>query len=328
METRPLGRSSLRLPRIGLGSSPFGREIDEATSQSVLDHAMSHGITLLDTAESYGGGNAKLIRKKAYNIDDDREVSSEMHSAEKIIGRWMNQRRCRDQLILCTKFNSGGRPDQVKQSLQASLERLQTNFVDIYMLHCWFKDVPIRETLTALTEEIAAGRIHTIGCSNFTADQLREAQAAADEFGLARINSVQPSFSLADAKARLDLLPSCEQQEVATLTYSPLAAGFLTGKYTPGGDIPKGTRFDVSPAHTNVYFSDQNFRIVRQLQGLSEEVGLPMIRLAIAWVFQHPGVSTVLVGARKHAHLDNALNAIKHPLDPALIARMNTWLDE
>jgi len=328
MNTTTLGKSDLQIPRIALGSSNFGREIDEKTCREMLDYAVEHDITLIDSAEAYGGGNAKLSRKKAYGIDDTREVSDEMHSAEKIIGRWLQERQCRDRISLCTKFNTGGRPEQVKQSLHDSLERLQTDHVEIYMLHCWFKDVPIAETLGALTEEVKAGRIRTIGCSNFTADQVREAQAASTTLGLERINSVQPSFSLADSRAREDLLPYCSQHGIATITYSPLAAGFLTGKYTPGGDIPKGTRFDVAPAHTNVYFSDRNFRIVENLKALSAETGEAMTRLAMAWVFQHAGVSTILIGARKYSQLDNALEAMNRPLDQAIIDRMNSWLDQ
>lgn len=326
MDTAPLGKSSLRISRIGLGSAPFGREIDEETSRSILDYALEHGINLIDTAEAYGGGNAKLGRKTAYDIDDSREVTDEMHSAEKIIGRWLKDHGNRDQVSLCTKFNTGGRPEQVRQSLSDSLERLQTDYVDTYMLHVWFKDVPIGETLGALNDEVKAGRIRTIGCSNFTADQVREAQNAATSLGLARINSVQPPFSLADSTARDDLLTYCVKEHIATMTYSPLAAGFLTGKYTHS-EIPKGSRFDVVPGHTNVYFNDRCFEIVEKLKSLSAESGESMPRLAMSWVFQHPGVTSILVGARKLSHLDNALEAMDNPVDPSLHTRMNAWLD-
>lgn len=326
MNTLTLGKSSLQIPRIGLGGAPFGREIDEKTSRGILDYAFDHGVTLIDTAEAYGGGNARLARRRTYNLEDVREVSDEMHSSERIIGSWLRARDCRNQVILCTKFNSGGRREQVKKALQGSLERLQTDHVDIYMLHCWFKDVPIEETFEALTREVQAGRIRTIGCSNFTAAQLQETQRVATENGFTRIDSIQPSFSLADAEARKQLLPYCHEQEIATLTYSPLAAGFLTGKYRPGGDIPKGTRFDVAPAHADVYLNERNFRIVQQLRQLSAEVGQSMIRLALAWVFQHPGVSTMLVGAREQTHLDNALETMRNPIPEEWIGWMNAWL--
>lgn len=327
MNTVSLGKSSLQIPRIALGSSNFGREIDEQTCREMLDYAFSKGINLLDSSEAYGGGNAKLGRKLAYGIDDTREVSVEMHSAEKIIGRWLQDRQCRDQITLCTKFNTGGKPEQVKQSLTDSLERLQTDHVEIYMLHCWFKDVPIGETLSALNDEVQAGRIRTFGCSNFTADQVREAQQATLSLGLEPISAIEPGFNLADSAIRHDLLPFCEKEKIATITYSPLAAGFLTGKYTPGGAIPKGTRFDVAPAHGNIYFTDRNFKIVENLQALSEETGEPMTRLAMAWVFQHSGVSSILIGARKFSHIDNAVEAMERPIAPELIARMNAWLE-
>ncbi len=327
MNTVPLGKSSLQIPRIAIGSSNFGREIDEQTCREMLDYAFGKGINLIDSSEAYGGGNAKLGRKLAYGIDDTREVSDEMHSSEKIIGRWLQERQCRAEVTLCTKFNTGGQPEQVKQSLTDSLERLQTDHVEIYMLHCWFKDVPIGETLSALTDEVRAGRIRTIGCSNFTAEQVREAQRATISLGLEPISAVEPGFNLADSAIRHDLLPFCEEKGIATITYSPLAAGFLTGKYTPGGDIPKGTRFDVAPAHGGIYFTDRNYKIVENLKALSAETGEPMTRLAMAWVFQHSGVSSVLIGARKHSHIDNAVEAMERPLDSELITRMNSWLD-
>lgn len=326
MNTVPLGKSSLNISRIALGSSNFGREIDEKTCVEMLDYALGKGISLIDSSEAYGGGNAKLGRKLAYGIDDSREVSDEMHSSEKIIGRWLNDRQCRDQITLCTKFNTSGKPESVKQSLTKSLERLQTDHVEIYMLHCWFKDVPIGETLGALSDEVRAGRIRTIGCSNFTAEQLREAQRATISLGLEPISAVEPAFNLADSAIRHDLLPFCQKEKIATITYSPLAAGFLTGKYTPKGDIPKGTRFDVAPAHGNIYFTDRNFKIVENLKELSEETGEPMTRLAMAWVFQHTGVSSILIGARKYSHIDNAVEAMERPIPEELIDRMNFWL--
>ncbi|MGH8016935.1 MAG: aldo/keto reductase [Opitutaceae bacterium] len=322
-----LGRSTVEIPRIGLGAAPFGREIDEKTSWDILDYATSRGITLIDTSEAYGGGNARQDRRETYKIDDVRETSDEMHSSEKIIGRWMKDRRYRDRVILCTKFSNGGKADQVRQSLRDSLARLQTDRVDIYMLHVPFPDVPIRETLEALTEEVKAGRVRTVGCSNFSMLQLKEAHETAEKHGLVRMDSTEPGFSLAQADARKDLLPYCREQKIAVITYSPLAAGFLTGKYSKGGEIPKGTRFDISPAHADVYFSDQNFRVIENLRELSDETGHPMTRLAVAWVFQHPGVSSVLVGARKRSHIDNAIEAFNLQLDPAQKARMDSWLD-
>lgn len=326
MDTSPLGTSSLVIPRIALGSSNFGREIDEKTSHRILDYAVAKGINLIDSSEAYGGGNAKLGRKTVYGIDDSREVSNEMHSAEKIIGRWLSERQCRAEITLCTKFNTSGKPELVRKSLHDSLERLQTDHVEIYMLHCWFKDVPIGETLGALSDEVRAGRVGAIGCSNFTADQLRHAQQVAASLQLERIDVIEPPFSLVDDAIQADLLPYCQEDKIAILAYSPLAAGFLTGKYRRGGDIPKGSRFDVAPAHTNVFFSEKNFQIVENLRALSAETGEPMTRLAMAWVFQHSGISSILIGARKFSQIDNAMEALENPVAPELIERMDSWL--
>lgn len=328
MITVPLGRSGLSIPRIGLGGAPLGREINEKESWDILDYAASKGVTLIDTAESYGGGNAQAYRKSQYGSDDVREVSDEMHSSEKIIGRWHQKRQCRDRIQICSKVSTGGAPEHVARALAASLERLQTNTLDIYMLHGEFPDVPVRETLDALNSEVRSGRIRTIGCSNFSLKALQEAQQAASEHQLTRLEVIQPPFSLADADAREDLLPYCALESIATTTYSPLAAGFLTGKYSsPHHAIPKGTRFDIIPGHSDVYFSEKNFQIVEKLRRLAMDRGQTMVQLAMQWVFGHPGVSSILVGARKRSHLDNALEALTSSLPTDLKQEMDHWLD-
>jgi aryl-alcohol dehydrogenase-like predicted oxidoreductase len=196
------------------------------------------------------------------------------------------------------------------------------------MLHRPFPATPIRETLEALTAEVKAGRIRTLGCSNFSAELLREATETAGALGLSRFESTQPPFNLADAAARDELLPYCQQENIATITYSPLAAGFLAGKYSPGSAIPKGTRFDVVPGHIDVYFNERSFHVVERLRQLSAETGRSLVDLAMAWVLQQPGVTSVLVGARHRGQLDNALAALARPIDQALNDRMTEWLYE
>jgi 1-deoxyxylulose-5-phosphate synthase len=328
METVALGRSGLRIPRIGLGTAPLGREIDEETSRDLLDYAVSRGLTLLDTAESYGGGNAQTYRRETYGIDDVREATGEMHSSEMIIGRWLRDRRCRDRVQLCTKFSTGGTAERIQAALVASLKRLQTDHVDIYMPHKPYPDVPVAETLAALDAHVRLGRVRSIGCSNFKLEQLREVQTAAAAGGLARVESTQPPFSLADPSARRSLLPYCVENDIAVVAYSPLAAGFLAGKYSRSPDgIPKGTRFDIIPGHIDVYFSERNFQLVERLRALSVETGEPMVKLAMAWVFSFPAVSCILVGARRRSHIDNALEAMALPLDAAIKTRMDAWVE-
>ncbi len=321
--------TNITLSRFGLGGALFGREIDEAASRETLDYALEHGITLIDTAEAYGGGNARSYRRKVCGVDDVREVSGEMHSSEKIIGRWLRDRDNRKEVTLCTKVSTGGQTANIHRAVRGSLERLQTDFIDIYMMHSPDPQVPLEETLEALTEEVNAGHIRAIGCSNFSYRQLAEALELSQTRGCARMEFIQPPFSLAGAGVRLDLLPFCIEQKVATMVYSPLAAGFLAGKYSPSrDDIPKGTRFDVIPGHVDVYFSEQNFKILDSLRALSAESGQSIVTLAMAWVIAYPGISSVLVGARKKAHIDNALDCLRNPISEELHQRMTSWLDQ
>ena len=327
MEHRKLGRTDTSLSFIGLGCVTFGREIDEDASAAILDDAVERGINWLDTAEAYGGGNARTYRRDVLKVDDVRETSDIMGSSEIIIGKWMKARGCRDDVVICSKVSSGNSPENIARALRVSLERLQVDCVDIYELHSPDETVPIAESLAALDEEVSAGRIGTVGCSNFNAAQLREALDASAREGHARFEVVQPPYNLADPGAQDELFPLCRREEVAITSYSPLAAGFLAGKYTPDlNAFPKGSRFDVIPGHADIYFNDRNFRNVERLRALADNRGIPMVRMAMAWAMGHPDITSVLVGARHAGHLDNAFDALALKADTELRDEMSSWL--
>ncbi len=329
MEHRKLGRTDTSLSFIGLGCVTFGREIDEDASAAILDDAVERGINWLDTAEAYGGGNARTYRRDVLKVDDVRETSDIMGSSEIIIGKWMKARGCRDDVVICSKVSSGNSPENIARALQVSLERLQVDCVDIYELHSPDETVPIAESLAALDEEVLAGRIGTVGCSNFNAAQLREALDASAREGYARFEVVQPPYNLADPGAQDELFPLCRREEVAITSYSPLAAGFLAGKYTPDlNAFPKGSRFDVIPGHADIYFNDRNFRNVERLRALADNRGIPMVRMAMAWAMGHPDITSVLVGARHAGHLDNAFDALALKADTELRDEMSSWLTD
>lgn len=329
MEHRKLGRTDTSLSFIGLGCVTFGREIDEDASTAVLDDAVERGINWLDTAEAYGGGNARTYRRDVLKVDDVRETSDIMGSSEIIIGNWMKARGCRNDVVICSKVSSGNSPENIARALQVSLERLQVDCVDIYELHSPDETVPIAESLAALDEEVSAGRIGTVGCSNFNAAQLREALDASASEGYARFEVVQPPYNLADPGAQDELFPLCRREEVGVTSYSPLAAGFLAGKYTPDrNDFPKGSRFDVIPGHADIYFNDRNFRNVERLRALADNRGIPMVRVAMVWAMGHPDITSVLVGARHAGHLDNAFDALALKADTELREEMSSWLTD
>ena len=329
MEHRKLGRTDTSLSFIGLGCVTFGREIDEDASAAILDDAVERGINWLDTAEAYGGGNARTYRRDVLKVDDVRETSDIMGSSEIIIGKWMKARGCRDDVVICSKVSSGNSPENIARALRVSLERLQVDCVDIYELHSPDETVPIAESLAALDEEVSAGRIGTVGCSNFNAALLREALDASAREGHARFEVVQPPYNLADPGAQDELFPLCRREEVAITSYSPLAAGFLAGKYTPDlNAFPKGSRFDVIPGHADIYFNDRNFRNVERLRALADNRGIPMVRMAMAWAMGHPDITSVLVGARHAGHLDNAFDALALKADTELRDEMSSWLTD
>lgn len=329
LEQRPLGRTGRTIPAIALGCVTFGREINEEDSYRVMDYAIEKGLNFFDTAEGYGGGQSKAIRLETMGVDDQREVTTEMSSSENIVGRWMQKRGIRDEIILMTKFNTGGSAENVHRALADSLDRLKTDHVDIYKLHRPYPDVPDDETIGALVEEMDADRVDVIGCSQHSTEQLRHALDTSASRGWPRYEIVQPGYSLGDREAEKELLPLCVEEEISVTPFSPLGAGFFTGKYTPDrADIPQGTRYDIMPAHADIYFSDRNFNIVEKLRTKAAEMGLPMERLAMAWTMSHPAITAVLTGARKPSHIDNAINAFNMGLDPGLRAEISSWGDD
>lgn len=321
----PSASPSPRSPRrIGLGCTTFGREISEATAFALMDYAVDHGITLFDTAEAYGGGQAREIRQRLLGVDDTREVSHEMHSSEKIIGRWLKARGGRDRITLVTKTSRNFHCAQVRASLEASLQRLQTDHVEQYLYHSYDPHTPVDEANRAMDAVISAGLARVGGCSNYNPSQLQAALDDSKRAGLRRFEIVQLGYSL--VKAQDEIFRIVEREKIAFQAFSPLAAGFLSGKYTPDrAAIPKGTRFDVIPAHADLYFNDRNFRRVAWLHSLAQKIGVPPLQLALAWVFQNPLVTTVLVGARTEAHLANALAAEKLPFAAEWMAAIQDW---
>ena len=326
MEMRPLGSSGIVVSRLGLGCATFGREINEARSFQIMDAALERGITLFDTAEAYGGGQSRQYRRDHLGVEDVREVSSEMHSSERILGRWLKSRGVRSQVIIQTKVSPNKSEAQIQEALEASLGRLQTDCVDLYLFHSYDPNVPMEEGLAALDRGEKSGKIRCSGCSNFSAEQLSEALGLSRRKNLPRLRVIQPIYNLAHREIEMDLLSLCRRQKIGVVTYSPLGAGFLAGKYTANQDkIPKGTRFDVIPGHVDVYFHEGSFRIVERLRRMASRTGFPMVQLAMRWVLNREQVDSVLIGARKNGHLDNAFQAMEMNFPSEWMAEMDSW---
>jgi len=275
MKRRPIG--SLEVSIIGLGCNNFGWRLDAAGTADVVESALDEGINFFDTADMYGGTKS-----------------------EDFLGRALGRRR--DEAIIATKFGweidasrRGAHPDYVRRAVDDSLKRLGTDRIDLYQLHKPDPTVPIRDTLGALAELVRAGKVREIGCSNFSAAQLREADAAAGD-GV-RFVSVQNEYSLLHREPEADVLPTCERLGLAFIPYSPLARGLLTGKYRVGQPIPKGTRLsDRRP-------TEERLAVVESLIEYAESRGHTILELAFGWLLSHSVVASVIAGATSHAQV-------------------------
>jgi aryl-alcohol dehydrogenase-like predicted oxidoreductase len=274
MDTRRIG--SLEVSIVGLGCNNFGRRLDSNATSAVVDAALDAGITFFDTADVYGSTRS-----------------------EEYLGRALGRRR--DDVVVATKFGAavdeqrnGASPGYVRQAIEDSLSRLGTDHIDLYQLHTPDPTVPIGETLGALDELVTAGKVREIGCSNFSAEQLREAEQATGD-GASRFASVQNEYSLLHREPEGEVLPECERLGIAFIPYFPLANGLLTGKYRRGRDAPAGSRLDSRRGER--LLTDRNLAVVEQLLEFSESRGHTILELAFSWLLTPPVVASVIAGA-------------------------------
>jgi aryl-alcohol dehydrogenase-like predicted oxidoreductase len=300
VETRTLG--PFEVPVIGIGCNNFGMRLDAEGTKAVVDAALDEGCTLFDTADIYGP-----------------ELS------EEYLGQALGSRR--GEVLVATKFGApygdepgGGAPSYVRHACERSLERLGTDYVDLYQLHRPDPTVPIAETMGALHELVDEGLVRSIGCSNVSAAQLIEANTAPSA---AKFTSVQNDYSLLNRELETELLAELDREGVGLLPYFPLASGLLTGKYEKGKALPEGTRLASWPAqHTKRWLNDDAMDTVEAIRALSERAGLDMVTVAFSWLLSRPQVSCVIAGASSPAQVaQNAASVVT--LDEALVAALD-----
>lgn len=308
MQRAYLGGTGTRVTRVilgcggfgGVGSAPAFFDKGETKEQSfaLMDAAWEAGIETFDTADAYGGGRS-----------------------ETYIGEWLRTKgpEVRDRIVLSTKtFNPmdegadhGLAPARVRRQLDSSLQRLGVERVAMFLAHEWDPDVPVAETAGALDELVAAGKIGAYGLSNVDGAQLREALAAGS-FGW-----VQNSYSLLDRSAEREILPLCSQHGLGFTPFSPLAGGWLTGKYRRGEPLPAGSRMTQRPEPYRHLEDERVYAALEALAAAAQERGATMAALALAWLLAEPCVTAVIVGPRRAEHLAPALAALQLPLDAA-----------
>lgn len=287
MEIRKVG--SLSVTVVGIGCNNFGSRIDEKRSHEVVNAALDAGINFFDTADMYANGKS-----------------------EELLGQALGRRR--SDVIIATKFGQvmegqgrGARPEYVRKAFQASLRRLKTDYVDLYQLHLPDPDVPIDETLDALDDLVKTGQVREIGCSNFSAEQLRQAEAAsAARPGSARFVTVQNEYSLLHREPEDAVLAECTRQGLGFLPFFPLKSGLLTGKYRKGKAIPEGTRVAKFERYRQL-LTDENLDKVEALIDFAASRGHTLLELAFSWLLAHGVVASVIAGATSAQQVrDNA----------------------
>ena len=312
-----LGSSGLLVSRLCLGTMTFGLQVDEARSIEILDRAAELGVTFLDTADVYPlGGDLTTVGR-----------------TEEIVGRWLQGRR--DDFVVATKCFApmGSRPWQMGNSrrhildaVDASLQRLGTDYIDLYQLHFDDPGVPLDETLGALDDLVHNGKVRYVGCSNFLAYRLARALGRSDALGLARFVSVQPRYNLLFREFERELFPLCLEEGVGVIPYNPIAGGMLSGKYDRTKPPVEGSRFTLGSAagtYQDRYWHEHVFDTVDELTGIAAEAGIPLATLAVAWTLRNPAITAPIVGASSAAQLDATLAAADVVLDADVVARLD-----
>jgi aryl-alcohol dehydrogenase-like predicted oxidoreductase len=301
IERRRLGRSELTVPRValgcgnfgGIGSAPdlFGQGLSQDEAFALMDTAFEIGIDHFDTADAYGGGRS-----------------------ERAIGEWMRRRGVRPTITSKT-FNpmdwgadSGLAPERIVRQLDSSLERLGVDCIDIYLAHEFDPDVPVTDTVGAFEELAGAGKIRAYGVSNFDADQLEAALAAGAP------QAIQNEYSLLSRGDEAAVLPVCAREQVAYLVFSPLAGGWLTGKYRRGEAFPDGSRMTQRPGPYASFTTYATFDRLERFSQLTDEAGRSMAGLALAWLLADDRVTQIVVGPGRPEHLAPVREALENPL--------------
>ncbi|MCC7209499.1 MAG: aldo/keto reductase [Anaerolineae bacterium] len=325
MKIKRMGRTGLRVSEICLGTMTFGHQCDEPTSFAILDRAWDAGVNFIDTAD-------------VYPVPPDVKTAG---ATETIIGNWLRAHPGRrHETILATKchFRMGDAPNDmggsrrhILDAVEASLRRLQTDFIDLYQMHSFDAETPLDETLRALDDLVRAGKVRYIGCSNYRAYRLAKALWTSDKLGIARYDCIQPRYNLLYREIENELLPLCQEEGVGVIIYNPLAGGFLTGKHRREAEPATGTRFALGISgdlYRRRYWQDAQFDAVERFKAFFEPRGKSLVQVAVAWVLAQPAITSAIAGATRPEQIDDSLRAVDVHLDDEEMAFLDgLWFD-
>ena len=318
MHHKQFGRTGLRVSRLCLGTMTFGLQCNELESVAILDAAAEGGIDFLDAAD-------------VYPLGGDRTTAGR---TEEILGRWLKGKRA--GFVLATKcvgqmgpkpWDQGMSRKHILDAIDASLKRLQTDYIDLYQLHGFDPTTPIDEALEALDTVVKSGKARYVGVSNWMAHRVARALGRSEVKNLVRIDSVQPRYNLLFRSFERDLLPLCEEEGVAVIPYNPLAGGLLTGKHNRASPPEQGTRFTVGRAgamYQTRYWHEREFDTIEELRSVAKESDMSLATLAIRWVISNKAITAPIIGASRPEQLADSLAAgEKGALAPDLKAKLD-----
>jgi len=312
MQYTRLGRTGLQVSRLCLGTMTFGLQCEERTSVAIMDKAFGAGVTFFDTADVYPlGGTGDTVGR-----------------TEEIVGRWLHGRR--DRIILATKcfgrsgpnrWDQGNSRKHILDAVEASLRRLNTDYIDLYQLHGPDPETPIDETVRALEDVVRSGKVRYVGCSNFLAYQVARAIGRSEALGVVRFDSVQPRYNLLFREIERELLPLCREEGIGVIPYNPIAGGLLSGKHNRDSGPEEGSRFTLGTAaerYQDRYWHEAMFETVEQLRPIAADAGMALPQMAVAWVLANPAVTAPIIGASRPEQLDDTLKAAEAPMNAEL----------
>lgn len=312
MEYRALGASGAKVSEIALGNwITHGGQVGDDAAVACVKAALEAGIIFFDTADIYEKG-----------------------AAEEVLGRALKGTERSDVFIATKTYwpmsdnpnDKGLSRKHVKESIDKSLRRLQTDYVDLYQAHRYDVETPLEETLRAFDDLVRAGKVNYVGVSEWTAEQIADALRIADGMGFDRIVSSQPQYSMLWRVPEAEVIPLCQKEGIGQVCWSPLAMGVLTGKYVPGQSFPEGTRAALGSGINKKFLAEETLRRVQELRPLAEQAGLSMAGLALAWVLQNENVSAVIIGATRPEQIEENVKAAGVKLDADLLRKVDEVL--
>ena len=324
MRWKSFGARGLKVTELCFGTMTLAGQADEKTSAAILDTVFEGGIRFFDTAD-------------CYPIPMKVETSGR---SEACVGGWISDRGVRDEVIIASKayFPMGPLPHHrgnsrlhLMSACEASLRRLQTDRIDIYICHGWDETVPLEETLRALEDLRSAGKILYAAISNVRAHEVAAALVEATRLGVAGFDGLQPRYNILQREADESLFPLARRFGLGTMVYNPIAGGILSGKHKPSEAPASGTRFaleNIGEVYRRRYWHEMNLTVAQQLKDAADEHGLSLVTAAVAWVLEHPDISSAIIGASRPEQLADHLKATEIDLPPALKERFDrVWFD-